>query len=223
MIHALIFDFDGLILETEFADYEAWRQTLGAYGVDFPKSLYARAIGSSFADQGVDPYGILEGHLGRPIDRNATRTEHYALMCKLIDTQPIQPGVEAVIADARQMGLKLAVASSSPRKWIDDHLARLGLLEHFDAIKTADDVERVKPDPALFLAALDALEVGPREAIVFEDSPNGVMAAKRAGIFVVAVPTEMTASLDLSHADLRISSLNAMPLAEMIAKTNNHK
>lgn len=223
MIKALIFDFDGLILETEFADYEAWRQTLAAYGVDFPKSLYARAIGSSFADRGIDPYAMLERQLGRPIDRMAVKEEHHALMYKLVDAQPIQPGVEAVIAEAERLGLKLAIASSSPRRWIDDHGGRLGLLPHFNVIKTGDEVERVKPDPALFLAALDALEVGPHEAIVFEDSPNGVLAARRAGIFVVAVPTDMTASLDLSLADLRLSSLTAMPLEEMIAKTNNHR
>ncbi len=222
MIKALIFDFDGLILETEFADYEGWRQTLGAYGVDFPQGLYARTIGSNLADQGIDPFAILEQHLGRPVDRSTILAEHDALMHQLANAQPIQPGVEAIIADAEGLGLKLAIASSSPRKWIDDHLTRLGLLAHFDVIKTADDVERIKPDPALFMAALDALQIGPREAIVFEDSPNGVMAARQAGIFVVAVPTEMTASLDLSRADLRVGSLAAMPLDEVIARANNH-
>lgn len=223
MIRALIFDFDGLILETEFCDYEAWRQTLGARGADFPQSLYAKTIGSNLATHGIDPCTILERHLGRPVDRKAVLAEHDALMYRLVDAQPVQPGVERVIADAAHMDLKLAIASSSPRKWIDDHLTRLGLLPHFDVIKTADDVGRVKPDPALFLAALDALQIGPHEAIVFEDSPNGVMAAKRAGIFVVAVPTEMTASLDLSHADLQISSLAAMPLEQMMARANSHK
>jgi HAD superfamily hydrolase (TIGR01509 family) len=222
VIKALIFDFDGLILETEFCDYEAWRQTLGACGADFPQSLYAKAIGSSFADQGVDPYAILEKHLGQPVDRAAIKAEHYALMCTLVDAQPIQPGVEAIIEDAKRMGLKLAVASSSPRRWIDQHLGRLGMLGRFDVIKTADDVERVKPNPALFLAALDALQIGSHEAIVFEDSPNGVTAARRAGIFTVAVPTDMTASLDLSHADLRVNSLAEMSLGEIIERTNNH-
>jgi HAD superfamily hydrolase (TIGR01509 family) len=223
VIKALILDFDGLILETEFCDYEAWRQTLGARGVDFPQSLYSKAIGSSFSDQGVDPYAMLEAQLGRPIDRMTLKEEHYVLMCKLVDARPVQPGVETVIEDAKRIGLKLAVASSSPRKWVDNYLGRLGLSAHFDVIKTADDVERVKPDPALFLVALDALGIGPHEAIVFEDSPNGVTAAKRAGIFTVAVPTDMTVSLDLSHADLRVSSLAAMPLEEMIAKTDNYK
>lgn len=222
MIKALVFDFDGLILETEFCDYEAWRQTLAARGVDFPKSLYAKAIGSSFADQGVDPYALVEKQLGQSIDRAAIKAEHHALMYELVDSQPIQPGVETIIADAKRLGLKLAIASSSPRRWIDDHGGRLGLLLQFDVIKTADDVARVKPDPALFLAALDALRVGPHEAIVFEDSPNGVTAAKRAGIFTVAVPTDMTASLDLSQSDLRMSSLAAMSLEEIIARANNH-
>jgi beta-phosphoglucomutase-like phosphatase (HAD superfamily) len=101
------------------------------------------------------------------------------------------------------------------------HLTRLGLVEKFDAICTADDVEKTKPDPALFLLTAEKLEVAPDEVIVFEDSPNGVLGAKRAGMFVVAVPNPLTAQLDLGHADLIFGSLGEISLEELIARVND--
>jgi HAD superfamily hydrolase (TIGR01509 family) len=117
------------------------------------------------------------------------------------------PGVEAALAAAREIGVRLAVASSSQRYWVEGHLQRLGLLEHFEILKTADDVEKVKPDPALYLQTLEALGVAASETVAFEDSVNGVKAAKAAGIFCVAVPNAVTRNLDFQHADLQISSL----------------
>jgi beta-phosphoglucomutase-like phosphatase (HAD superfamily) len=98
------------------------------------------------------------------------------------------------------------------------HLARLGLYQRFDAIKTADDVKRTKPDPELYVAALTALGVQPTEAVVFEDSPNGVTAAKAAGIYCVAVPNRVTALMKLDHADLRLNSMADLPLASLVKK-----
>ncbi|MCA1725945.1 MAG: HAD-IA family hydrolase, partial [Thermomicrobia bacterium] len=97
----------------------------------------------------------------------------------------------------------------------------LGLHLHFDTVKTAADVERVKPDPALYRAALDALGLGAREAIALEDSPNGIAAAKAAGLFCVAIPNAMTRDLDLSVADLRLTSLADLPLAQLLAIAEN--
>ena len=103
------------------------------------------------------------------------------------------------------------------------HLERLGLHVHFDAVKTAADVERVKPDPALYLATLDALGLAADEAIALEDSPNGIAAAKAAGLFCVAVPNAMTRDLDVSAANLRLPSLAEMPLAELLAVVENQR
>ena len=117
--------------------------------------------------------------------------------------------------------MKLGIASSSNRDWVRGHLARLGLLEYFDVVHTSDDVERTKPDPALFLLALQSLDLLPGEAIVLEDSPNGVKAAKDAGIFAVAIPNPLTANLDLGLADLVLESLAELSLVDLLQVAEN--
>jgi beta-phosphoglucomutase-like phosphatase (HAD superfamily) len=108
------------------------------------------------------------------------------------------------------------VASNSERAWVTGHLSRLGLLAPFDAIVCADDGTAAKPDPALYLAALDALGVQAAEAIAFEDSPAGILAARRAGVFCVAVPNPITATLPLSLADLVFPSLGDVSLQRLL-------
>ena len=112
----------------------------------------------------------------------------------MVEAQPVLPGIEDRIADAQRLGLKLGVASSSPRAWVTGHLERLGLLRHFHAVCCRDDADvgALKPDPAVYVAALRALDVAPSEAIAFEDSPRGVEAATRAGVFTVAIPNDIT-------------------------------
>ena len=135
----------------------------------------------------------------------------------LIATQAVLPGVHDYLAEAGRLGLHLAVASSSSRAWVHGHLTRLTLHQHFLCIKCRDDVSHPKPDPALYQAALEALGVQPQEAIALEDSPNGILAAKRAGLFCVAVPNALTCQLLLDQADLQISSLAALSLAELLS------
>ena len=101
---------------------------------------------------------------------------------------------------------------------MDGHLARLGLLGYFDCIRCADDVKHTKPDPELYQAVLDAFGLQGSQAIALEDSPNGVTAAQRAGIFCVAVPNPVTSQLSLEHADLRLTSLEEISLEQLLAK-----
>jgi putative hydrolase of the HAD superfamily len=128
--------------------------------------------------------------------------------------QPILPGVLEMIRAAKQNGLKLAIASSSPHSWVDTHAQRLNIFHYFDAVICADDVGvgRTKPNPDLFLLALDQLQARKEAAVVFEDSPNGVKAANRAGIFVVAVPNPATAALAFAGADWMVKSLAGLTL-----------
>jgi HAD superfamily hydrolase (TIGR01509 family) len=136
----------------------------------------------------------------------------------LILQQPIMPGVVDYLNEARRLGLRLAVASSSPHNWVDTHLARLGLADRFDFTICGDDVPpgRTKPHPDLFLKALDALNIKAGEAIVFEDSPNGVTAARAAGIFVVRVPNPITLLLKTDGANLTLDSLSQIPLPKLL-------
>ncbi|MDQ2745364.1 MAG: HAD-IA family hydrolase, partial [Chloroflexota bacterium] len=127
------------------------------------------------------------------------------------------PGVLDYIRDAKKLHLKLAVASSSRREWVTEQLSCLEIFEQFDAVICAEDVRRVKPHPDLYRHALSLLGLEPHEAIVFEDSPNGITAARAAGIFCVVVPNPLTRQLPIDHADLRLTSLADMPLQSLIS------
>ena len=138
----------------------------------------------------------------------------------MIHSQSLMPGVLELLRDAKQHGLKLAIASSSHHEWVDTHAKRLGIFDHFDAVIAADDVGvgRTKPQPDLFLLALNQLQVQKNEAVIFEDSPNGVKAANRAGVFVVAVPNHITSLLTIEGANLIVKSLADLSLSELMDK-----
>jgi HAD superfamily hydrolase (TIGR01509 family) len=137
-------------------------------------------------------------------------------MAELINSQAIRPGVVETINAAVEMGLRLGVASSSSRGWVVEHLDRLNLLRHFEAVCTSDDVERVKPDPALYRLAVERLGVEPGHALAIEDSRNGMLAAKRAGLRCVVVPNEITGGMAFDEADWRVRSLAEFELRRLI-------
>jgi beta-phosphoglucomutase-like phosphatase (HAD superfamily) len=132
--------------------------------------------------------------------------------------QSLLPGVAEYIAGAKRRNLKLGVASSSSQRWVAGYLHQHGLADCFDCVKCSDDVEVVKPDPALYLAALAALEVLPHEAVAFEDSLNGMRAAKGAGLYCVVVPNKLMTERPFDMADLRLDSLATMPLEEVLLR-----
>lgn len=214
MIKALIFDFDGLILETEEPCYQSWQEIYQDHGHSLDLTTYISTIGSS--SDHFDPYDNLEKTVGFPIDRESIRTRRRQRHLEFAASQPIMPGVIDYLTDAKRLGLKTGLASSSSREWIMHHLNRLNLISMFNSIKCADDVRRTKPEPDLYLVALADLGVTGDEALVLEDSPNGVLAANRAGIRVVAVPSPLTRELDFSHADLLLSSLGAISLESLL-------
>jgi HAD superfamily hydrolase (TIGR01509 family) len=136
----------------------------------------------------------------------------------LVLGQPVLPGVHDYLRGAERLGLKVGLASSSGGEYVRGHLRRLELFHHFHSTKCYEDTDSHKPDPKPYLAVLEDLGVAPSETIAFEDSPNGVTAARAAGIFCVAVPNPITASLPLSHADHRVPSLAHEPLAQLLSR-----
>jgi beta-phosphoglucomutase-like phosphatase (HAD superfamily) len=114
--------------------------------------------------------------------------------------------------------MQLAIASSSPMEWVDPHVERLGLRHFFEQIVTADRVDAAKPAPDLYLRAVELLGVDPREVIALEDSPNGVAAAKAAGLYCIAVPGPMTRTLSFEAADAVLPSLESRPPSVWIAE-----
>jgi HAD superfamily hydrolase (TIGR01509 family) len=170
-----------------------------------------------------DPYAHLEASAGIPLDREAARAFRRARYEELMAGQRARPGVEDYLREGRRLGLGIGLASSSSRDWVLGYLRQLGLEDGFDCIRTRDDVAKVKPDPELYLKALEALGVAPEEAVAFEDSPNGALAAKRAGLKCVIVPNELTSRLAFGEHDLRLASMADMPLAEVLAKLSSEK
>ena len=215
MLRALIFDFDGLILETETPIYLAWRELFQSRGLDLLPETWLQNIG--LADEPFDPLATLAAETGRPVSAAELdwRRQRERL---LVEQQQPLPGVLAYLTAARRLGLKVGLASSSPCAWVTGHLDRLGLSQYFDCIRARDDVRCAKPDPELYLAAAGCLGVPPEQAVAFEDSVHGLLAARQAGLFCVAVPNDMTRGLDFSLAHLRLASLAEMPLEELISR-----
>lgn len=222
-IKALIFDFDGLILETETPIFQSWQELYHAHGCEIPMEAWAKIIGAS--EYEFDPFDELERQLGRTVDREAVASGRRQRELELIHSQAVLPGVRDYLSAAQRKGLTCAVASSSSCDWVEGHLKRLGLYDNFAAIKTSEDVAHTKPAPDLFMAALTSLQVGAQEAIVFEDSPNGILAAKSAGLFCVTVPNGLTAGLSLELADMRLNSLADLSLDDLLIEVEgqNHQ
>ena len=219
-IKALLFDFDGLILDTETPEFQVWQSIYREYGHELSAEQWGQIVGG-WGISDFDAATHLVELVGDGLNVEELRARHRNESDALTLLQPILPGVVDYLDEASRLGLRLAIASSSPHSWVDMHLKRLGLYPRFEAVICADDVSpgRTKPNPDLFLLALKWLEVQPGEAIVFEDSPNGVKAAKAAGIFAGAVPNPMTAKLKIEGADLTLNSLVDMSLQDML----NHK
>lgn len=217
MIKALIFDFDGLILDTESPEYFSLNEAYEEHGHQLPIATYGRVVGSEYSHE-YEPVAHLEGLTGKTLDRNAFIQQVYQRRIELIEQNQVLPGVEKLILEGKARNLKLAVASSSPHQWVDGHLKRLNLFDCFDVIICKDDVLKIKPNPDLFLAALDRLGISADEAVIFEDSLNGILAARRAGIRVVAVPNHITKHTNIEGETLRISSLADFSLEELLNK-----
>jgi len=166
------------------------------------------------------PYEQLEDHLGIPLDREAIRTRRSKREMELLESENILPGVEAVMHEGRRLGLALSVASSSDRHWVTSHLKRFDLLSQFESIKCAEDVEFTKPFPDLYQAVLLSLNIQASQAIAFEDTLNGVLAAKRAGLYCVAIPNPITRYSPIPEADMVVQSLRDVILEELIEKVN---
>jgi len=216
VIRALVFDFDGLIVETEAPIFRAWHRIYREHGQELPLDRWLTIIGT--ASGPFDPIQHLEERVGRPLNRNRFTELERRYYQEATAMQTLMPGVAQYLLDARRLQLRVAIASSSSRRWVHEHLERFAIADAFDAIVCRDDVTHAKPDPELYLEAVRRLRVTPIEALALEDSANGIAAAKAAGLRCVAVPTVMTAGLDFSRADLRIPSLGAVPLADLLAQ-----
>jgi HAD superfamily hydrolase (TIGR01509 family) len=212
LLGAVILDFDGLIVDTETPIFEAWRAAYSRRGQTLRLEEWQHALGTF---RGFDPCARLSELLGEKVDCDVLDQEVRAPYLAACEGQPLLPGVVALLEEARRLGVATAVASSATRGWVLGWLGKHGLMGMFDAVCGREDVPRVKPAPDLFLLAALRLEVAPPACVVFEDSPNGIRAAREAGMRCVAVPNDVTRPLALGDPDLVLGSVAEMPLSEI--------
>ncbi len=216
-VRGLLFDFDGLLIDTETPGRRSWEEIYREHGHELPLDQWATKIGTIGTP--FDPATHLGELLGTELDREALVARRRARHRELIDLEDLRPGVDDYLSTAVERGLRTAIVSSSDDDWIEAKLTRLGHGHDWAAIVAANgDVERAKPRPTLYLDALDRLGLRADEAIAFEDSPNGVRAAKAANIFCVAVPNPVTATLAFDEADLLLESFADLPLEKLLER-----
>lgn len=220
MIKAIIFDFDGTIIDTETAWYEAFREAYREHNVELTVELYSGCIGTSLHT--FNPYEYLVTELKLPVNLDALRTSVRTQHSTLMEKEALRPGVLDYLKAAKEAGLRIGLASSSSREWIDRYLTKLGIASYFDCIRTADDVQKVKPDPELYLQALACLEAEPQEAVAIEDSPNGARAAAAAGLYSVVIPNRITSLLEFEPCNYRLDALSDLDFRHLLANPQGY-
>ncbi len=220
-VKAIVFDFDGVVIDTETPDFTTWQEEFRAHGVELSRDLWSGYIGGGVG--AFDIYSHLEELTGRALDRDEVGPRRRGRYLNAVNANPLLPGVMDYLSTAQRLGLKVAMASNSSRDWVEGHVERRGLGGYFDAIRTRDDVEAIKPAPDVYLAALYAVDVPPQRAIAVEDSPTGAAAAIAAGLFCVAVPNGMTEGMEFARYDLRLGSLAEIGLPELLALASSRE
>ncbi|WP_077617071.1 HAD family hydrolase [Bacillus sinesaloumensis] len=220
MIKAVIFDFDGLIYDTETNEYNVLNEIFQEHGSELPLSVWGKVIGTQ---AGFNALTYLEEQIGKKVDHEKLTKIRRDRFNERMKNEGALPGVEEYLSAAKKAGLKIGLASSSTYDWVSNHLKNLCLLDYFECIRTSDDVEKVKPDPALFLEAAKCLGVSPEECVVFEDSANGALAAKRAGMYCVVIPNQVTKDLDFCEVDDRLVSMASIELNQLLARIERGK
>ena len=202
-IKAVIFDFDGTIIDTETIWFEVYRELLqDKFNLELPLEEFAKCIGTT--DEGFFQY--LEAQTGTKIDVNEIKQLAHVRFLDKKGVLEVREGVVEKLEEAKELGYRIGLASSSSREWVEGFLRQFELWDYFTVIKTSEDVVKVKPDPALYLKALEALQVEPQEALAIEDSLNGAIAAIEAGIKCIVIPNQVTAFLTFHKETIRSES-----------------
>ncbi len=216
MIKAIIFDFDGVIIDSEKARYDAWQKVFSLYEKQLPIDEWIKNIGR--AHYAADPFEILQKLTGfqLPCDDLQRRAKEYEL--EFVSNIPALPGVVRTIDEAEKLNITIAIASSSSRSWVEGHLRRLSIYDKFKTLVCREDTSEHKPSPVPYLTAVKRLGCLPEEALAIEDSPLGIHSAICAGLKCIAIGCSITKHLDLSKATLQLESLNDLDLLNAFAK-----
>jgi HAD superfamily hydrolase (TIGR01509 family) len=206
---ALIFDFDGLILDTDWAEYLSWQKVFAGQGQALEIRDFMHAVG---APRVMDFRLLLETRLGRSLEWATLEEERLRHRAGIFAGQKVLPGVRELMVEGAARGWRVGVASSSPRSWVFGHLRSHGLDAWVETMRTSDNVPAMKPAPDAYLLACRDLDSDPARSLAFEDSATGVGAARAAGLHVVAVPNRITVHHDLGAAHQVVKSLQGFKL-----------
>jgi beta-phosphoglucomutase-like phosphatase (HAD superfamily) len=196
-IEAVIFDFDGLLMDTESTGLASWQWEWRQHGLELD-------AGAFFADHGGD-----------------VSEERYARLAEAVGagfSLGLSAGISDWLGEAGRRGLRLAVASSSPGEWVRGHLGRVAALSRFEAVAAGDEVARPKPDPGVYLLALRKLALPATAAVAVEDTPHGVAAARAAGLRCIAIPNPHADPGRFGAADLVLGSAAEASLSEALGR-----
>jgi putative hydrolase of the HAD superfamily len=214
MIKGIILDFDGLVVDTETIWFQAFQETVLQYGMNLTLEQFSRVIGTHDAEL----YSLIEGNVAKSVTREQIKQDAYELFHVKMVEPVLRDGVKDYLETAAALGLQIGLASSSKRDWVEGYLKQLNIMDYFQVIKTKDDVKEVKPHPELYTQAHTALRILPHEGIAFEDSLNGLIAARKAGLHCVIVPNAVTMNLPFEDFSHRIPSMSESSLEEVIQK-----
>jgi HAD superfamily hydrolase (TIGR01509 family) len=215
---AFVFDFDGLIVDTENPGFISWQEIYAEFGATLQIDDWRHATGYV---GGFDPGIHLEQILGRRLDWSRLMPKREARNWELTLQASALPGIESLLRSAKERRLPVGVASNSENGWVEDGLRRLGLRDYVNAVVTRDMVMNPKPAPDIYLKTVQTLRVEPGYAVALEDSEPGCRSAKQAGLKTVAIPNRFSERQDLTVADLIVKSateLNFDRLAALVAK-----
>lgn len=215
MIKGVIFDFDGLIVDTETTWYEAFKEVFWeSHHINLDLKGYSRCIGT-----GNDVlYSYFRELAGSSVNCELLEERATVRYENMMKAPVLREGVKEYLDEAKQNNMKIALASSSSKDWVHTYLELLEIIDYFEVINTKDDVSNIKPDPELYNKTLMDLGLSSHETIVFEDSLNGLTAAKEAGIRCVLVPNSVTKNLNFENFDYRINSMMQISLSELLEK-----
>jgi HAD superfamily hydrolase (TIGR01509 family) len=212
-VEAMVFDFDGLLMDTESSALASWQYEWRQHGLELDRSTF-------FADHGgnvnEERYAALARAVGPTYARKPSHARRLAYRDQLNAGLGLSPGIASWLDRARERCLRLAVASSSPREWVQTLLASVGYLDRFELMACGDEVAQPKPDPGVYRLALQRLDLPAAQAIGVEDSPHGVAAARAAGMRCVAIPNPHANPARFAAADLLLTSAAQTGLDEVL-------
>lgn len=212
---AVIFDFDGLLMDTESTSLKSWQHEWSQWGLELDTSGFFANHGGDITE---DRYLQLAAAVGKDFDRALSHRRRVEYRDRLHESLDLADGLRCWISEAAEVGVRLAVASSSPRHWLVEHLGRAAVLDHFEVLAAGDEVAAHKPAPDVYRLALDRLGLSPSVAVAVEDTAHGVDAAHAAGLRCIAIPNPFVTPLVVEHAELVLRSASDLPLSDALRR-----